>query len=53
MVYGPLDAMSISLNKQKLMYNILMPSIKPYINSYRLMEALGIYIYICPWLAKG
>ena len=42
--------MGISFNKQKLMHNILTPSIIA-INSYGLMEAVGIYI--CPWLPKG
>ena len=44
--------MGISLNKQKLMYNILTPSI---IAIYKFLRTYGGsgHIYICPWLAKG
>ena len=43
--------MGICLNKQKLMYKVLAPSINnPYINSYRLMEALDS-VCVGGWLS--
>ena len=54
---NPLDAMDISLllnslNKQKLTYNTLTPSI---IAIYKFLWTYGGsgHIYICPWLAMG
>ena len=41
---NPWDAMGMCLNKQKLMYKVLAPSI---IISYALMDA-----FMCPWLVK-
>ena len=47
----PLDTIGVSLNKQKLMYNILVPSIiAPYKFFYGFMEDLEIFI--CPWRVK-
>ena len=45
---NPLDAIGISLNKQKLMYTVLAPSIN--INSYGHMEALDT-LCVRGWLS--
>ena len=46
---NPLDAIGVSLNKQKLMYNRLAPSI---IAIYKFLCTYGGYI-LCKWRPKG
>ena len=49
-LYIPLGAIGVSLNKQKLMYNILAPSI---IAIYKFLCTPCIYVYICKLRPKG